>query len=127
MTVGIDLESALANVKFLDGRTRHSDTTDTFARLTEYRDGAIYAGGFSGVSPWERHPADEIVHILKGEAVISLAFNQGTESQVLKAGMIIVVPQNIWHRFDAADGVTLMSITPQPSEHTTDEAPPPSD
>jgi hypothetical protein len=27
------------------------------------------------------------------------------------------VPQNTWHRFEAPDGVSLMTATPQPTEH----------
>ena len=62
MTKAIDIEAALAGLTFLENRTRFSDTAGTFARLAEYRDSAIFAGGFSGVSQWERHPnGDEIV------------------------------------------------------------------
>lgn len=32
--------------------------------------------------------------------------------------MVIVVPQGHWHRFDAPDGVTVLSATPQPTDHT---------
>ena len=37
----------------------------------------------------------------------------------LKAGMVAIVPQNTWHRFEAPDGVSLMTATPQPTEHLT--------
>jgi len=33
--------------------------------------------------------------------------------------MVIVVPQNTWHRFEAPDGVSLVTATPQPTEHLT--------
>ena len=29
------------------------------------------------------------------------------------------MPQGIWHRFEAPDGVSLMTATPQPTEHLT--------
>jgi mannose-6-phosphate isomerase-like protein (cupin superfamily) len=32
---------------------------------------------------------------------------------------VIVVPQNTWHRFEAPDGVSLVTATPQPTEHLT--------
>ncbi len=38
--------------------------------------------------------------------------------------MIAIVPQNTWHQFYAPDGVTIMTTTPQPTEHITDEEPP---
>ena len=125
MSKVIDIEAELASCKFFEGRTRLSDTTDTFAFLAEYRDGAIYAGGFPGVSQWERHPnGDEIVQILKGSVTLSLLTDDGTETLDLKAGMLAIVPQNTWHQFNAPDGVTIMTTTPQPTEHIPDEYPP---
>ena len=125
MTVAIDIESVLAKQKFLEGRTRFSDTKGVFARMAEYRDGAIFAGGFSGVSQWERHPnGDEIVQILKGSVTLTLKTDEGTETLDLKAGMFAIVPQGAWHQFNSPDGVTLMTTTPQPTEHITDAEPP---
>ena len=89
MTEAIDINATLATLKFLEGRTRFSDTKGTFARVAEYRDGAIFTGGFSGVSQWERHPnGDEIVQILKGSVTLSLITAEGTETLDLKAGHI---------------------------------------
>ena len=128
MTEAIDINATLATLNFLEGRTRFSDTTGTFARVTEYRDGAIFTGGFSGVSQWERHPnGDEIVQILKGSVTLSLITPEGQERLDLKAGMIAIVPQGAWHQFNAPDGVTIMTTTPQPTEHITDEMPPKTD
>jgi len=125
MTKAIDIEAELASLKFFEGRTRLSDTPDTFARLAEYRDGAIFAGGFSGVSQWERHPnGDEIVQILKGSVTLTLLTNDGQEEVELESGMLAIVPKNTWHQFNSPDGVTIMTTTPQPTEHITDEHPP---
>jgi hypothetical protein len=33
--------------------------------------------------------------------------------------MLVVVPQGAWHRFEAPDGVALMTATPKPTEHLT--------
>ncbi len=41
----------------------------------------------------------------------------------LKAGMLTVVPQGCWHRFHAPHGVTLLTVTPQPTDHSTAEDP----
>lgn len=120
----IDIAQALAGVTFLDGRTRESDTAGTFARLADYRDGAIFVGGFSGASPWERHPADEIVQILDGAATVSLMMPGGVETRELAKGTIIIVPEGVWHRLDAPDRVTLMTVSPQPTDHVPDAMPP---
>jgi mannose-6-phosphate isomerase-like protein (cupin superfamily) len=42
---------------------------------------------------------------------------EGPQSLALTAGMIVIVPQGVWHHFDAPDGVTLLTATPQPTEH----------
>ncbi len=31
--------------------------------------------------------------------------------------MMVVVPKNTWHQFEAPDGVCVMTATPQPTEH----------
>ncbi len=126
MTRAIDIEAELGKLKFLENRTRFSDTAGTFARVAEYRDGAIFTGGFSGVSQWERHPnGDEIVQVLKGSTTISLILPDGAEDRLeVKAGMFAVVPRGAWHQFHAPDGVTIMTTTPQPTEHIADEYPP---
>ncbi len=120
-----DLEQVLSTVTFLEDRTRFSDTKGTFARIVDYRDGAIFMGGFSGTSQWERHPnGDEIVQILKGYVTLTLKTEQSTEVVQLKEGMIAVVPQNTWHQFESPKGVTLMTTTPQPTEHIKEAEPP---
>ena len=126
MTKTVDIEGEVAQMKFLEGRSRLSDTTGVFARLGEYRgDSMISAGGFSGTSQWERHPnGEEIVQIIKGSTKVTLLTEDGTEEHLLKAGMFIIVPQNTWHQFNAPDGVTLMTTTPQPTEHIEEEYPP---
>jgi mannose-6-phosphate isomerase-like protein (cupin superfamily) len=42
----------------------------------------------------------------------------GRRSFALAAGMVVVVPQGQWHRFESPDGVGLISATPLPTEHT---------
>ena len=36
-----------------------------------------------------------------------------------RAGMLVIVPQGAWHRFESPDGVCLMTATPKPTEHLT--------
>jgi mannose-6-phosphate isomerase-like protein (cupin superfamily) len=126
MTIAIDLETELAEkTTFLAGRTRHTDTKGYFARIADYRDGGIFAAGFSGTAQWERHnTGDEIVQILKGSVTMTLRTKDGDERLDLKAGMIAVVPKGTWHQFVSPDGVTIMTTTPQPTEHIEDENPP---
>jgi mannose-6-phosphate isomerase-like protein (cupin superfamily) len=42
---------------------------------------------------------------------------KGRQSLALTAGMMAIVPQGTWHRFEAPDGVCVMTATPQPTDH----------
>jgi len=82
--------------------------------------GRVFAGRFAGETAWERHATgDELVQILDGAATLTVMTGAGPRSFALSAGMLIVVPQGQWHRFEAPDGVTVLSATPQPTEHTS--------
>lgn len=121
MTTVIDLTAELAKTAMLRGRT--PDTTrlerrDSSRNLATYRDGAIFTSSFSGEGGWERHRSgDEIVHILDGDTIVHLMTEDGPEMLRLRAGMIAIVPQGAWHRFSSPGGVTLMTVTPQPTDH----------
>ena len=119
----LDLKGELAKLRTLRGRTPETPEAEregAFAKLSSYRDGGVFAAKFAGNSAWERHPkGDEIVQIVEGTTIVHLMTADGPQSVALKAGMVIIVPQNIWHRFEAPDGVSLVTATPQPTEHLT--------
>ena len=118
----VDIRAELAGRPVLRGRsvdTPADDAKTAFAVLAPFRDGSIFAGSFSGETPWERHQkGDELVHILEGAATLTVMMDNGPESCKMTAGTLIVVPQGYWHRFHAPDGVTVLSATPQPTDHT---------
>ena len=88
--------------------------------MAPYRDSAINLAKFSGEGPCERHPnGDEIVHIVDGAVTFHIMTDAGPQSHALKAGMVVIVPQGAWHRFEAPNGVSLMTTTPQPTQHLT--------
>ena len=121
MLNAIDIKTELAKLSFLHNRGK--DTTEAekqaaFTNLTPYRDGGVFSGSFSGISEWERHAqGDEIVHILDGATTLTIMTDDGPQSFAMTAGMMIVIPQGHWHLFQAPEGVTVMTITPQPTEH----------
>jgi mannose-6-phosphate isomerase-like protein (cupin superfamily) len=124
-----DIKSELASLPFLQDRGK--DTTDAEARaafttLSAYRDGGIFGGSFCGESQWERHQqGDEIVHVLDGATTLTLIADDESDPQSfeMKAGMMIVIPQGCWHLFRAPVGVTIMTVTPQPTEHLSADDP----
>jgi mannose-6-phosphate isomerase-like protein (cupin superfamily) len=119
----IDIKAEFAKLKMLRGRTPETPAAErggAFARLAPYRDSAINVAKFSGEGPWERHPnGDEIVQIVDGATTFHIMTADGPQSLALEAGMVVIVPQGAWHRFEAPDGVSLMTTTPQPTQHLT--------
>jgi quercetin dioxygenase-like cupin family protein len=116
----IDLNAELAKLTMLRGRTPQSTFADrkgSAANLAPYRDGTLSITKFAGKGHWESHLAgDELIHILDGTATLEMLGEDGPRSFALRAGMIAVNPQGAWHRFSSADGVTLLAVTPSPSE-----------
>jgi mannose-6-phosphate isomerase-like protein (cupin superfamily) len=121
----LDLEAECTKLRLLRGRTPETTEADRkasggFATLAPFRDGNIFSAKFSGDGAWERHPnGDELVQIVEGSATLHVITNDGPTSHAVSAGTMIVVPQGTWHRFHAPDGVTLVTVTPKPTEHLT--------
>ncbi len=127
MAEAVDIKAALAPLPVLHGRTPETsdeEAAKSFATLARFGDGAVFAGSFDGDSEWERHArGDELVQVLDGETELTLLRDDGRQILTLKAGMLTVVPQGCWHRFHAPHGVTLLTVTPQPTDHSTAEDP----
>jgi quercetin dioxygenase-like cupin family protein len=121
----VDLKKAAAKLNMLKGRRpdmldEERKASGGFATLTPFRDGNLFSAKFSGDGGWERHPnGDELVQVLEGATKFHIITDGGPETHELKAGMLVIVPQGLWHRFEAPDGVCLMTATPQPTEHLT--------
>ena len=116
----IDLKAEIAKLTMFGGRTPKSTMADrkgSAARLAPYRDGMLSVTKFAGKGHWESHIAgDELIYILDGSATLEMVGEDGPRSFALRAGMIAVNPKGAWHRFSSTDGVTLMAVTPSPSE-----------
>jgi mannose-6-phosphate isomerase-like protein (cupin superfamily) len=127
MIKAVDIQAELAGRPVLHGRstaTTEAEAKAAFAVLAPFRDGSIFAGSFSGDSSWERHRnGDELVQILNGAATLTIMTEGGPQTFALRAGMLIVVPQGHWHRFHVPDEVTVLTATPQPTDHTSAEDP----
>jgi mannose-6-phosphate isomerase-like protein (cupin superfamily) len=116
------LSGILSTVKYLPNRTPQSGFTGeasaAFAVVSPYRDGAIYAGHYSGSSEWERHEAgDEIVLVLEGTTTVVLLDAEADKHIPLAAGELVVVPKGMWHRFESSKSLKVVSVTPAPTDH----------
>tara|TARA_R110000787_G_scaffold253982_1_gene359300 strand:- start:188 stop:583 length:396 start_codon:yes stop_codon:yes gene_type:complete len=120
-SVAIAIDDEFSKVKFLENRTPETtdeEAKDAFALLSAYRDGGIYIAHYAGFSEWERHlNGDEFVQVLGGETSLILFSNNQEQRNRLSSGQILVIPKGVWHRFESANGVKVMTITPQPTEH----------
>jgi len=94
-----------------------------FCMLSEYRDGGVFLTHYAGTSEWERHTkGDELVFVVEGEAALFLLVDGEEKHNLLRQGELLVVLQNTWHRFEAPEAVKVLTITPQPTDHSV--APP---
>lgn len=120
----ISINDALANVTFLANRTPLSSGPElmaAFSQLTEYRDGSIYVGHYAGSSDWERHVSgDEIVLVLSGETTLIILENEQEVEYQLTEKQLLIVPKNTWHRFITPQAVQIMTVTPQPTDHSVE-------
>lgn len=121
--IPISIDGAVSKLTFLPDRTPTTtaeESRNAFTFLSGYRDGGIFVGHWAGRSEWERHTVgDEIVMVLEGHTTIYFLGGDGERSADLTAGELVVVPEGTWHRFETPQGVRILSVTPQPTDHTS--------
>jgi|SRR5579862_3086124 len=121
MTTLIDFNAELAGLTILRNRTpqtTRAERAGSSKSVMPYRDGAVFITKFAGNGGWERHRVgDELVHIIDGAGVLHLMDTDGPQTLTLSAGVMAIVPRGVWHRFEAPEGITLMTVTPQPTDH----------
>ena len=119
------LTHILAGLKYLPNRTPQmaisGGAEEAFAEVASIRDGAIYVGHYSGNSEWERHAAgDELVLALSGTTTVIL-LTEGHENRVeLGENELVVVPAGTWHRFENSLHLKVLTVTPQPTDHSVE-------
>ncbi|MDA0703249.1 MAG: cupin domain-containing protein [Proteobacteria bacterium] len=116
-----DVPKELSNLTMMMGRrpdSPHEDSEGHFAGLGSFNGAAINVGGFQGGGCWERHTkGDEFFYILDGETDLVVMQDKGPETVKMGKGSFYVMPPGVWHRFQSEKGVTLMALTPQPTDH----------
>ncbi len=117
----VSIPDALDALVPLFGRTPTSDETDWAATLGQVGNAGIYVVDYSGTSEWERHPhGDEIVMVLKGATTLFMLMDGKDVAHQLGTMELVVVPQNTWHRFETPTRTQVMTVTPQPTDHSID-------
>jgi len=122
-TCAINLTAECNAVPGLTGRTPDTAGADleakAFGRTHPYRDGFISTVKFSGTSAWERHNSgEELILIAEGEGFLRLIDEDGfVVPRSLSTNLLIVIPTGAWHQIESAGGITLITVTPQPTDH----------
>ena len=123
----VDINAVLKGLPVLRGRepeTTEEEAAAAFAKLGELGGASIFTGSFEGESPWERHTrGDELVQVIAGATRLTILTDFETHVLQMTAGMLTVVPQGCWHKFNAPDGVSVLTATPQPTDHSDAEDP----
>ena len=118
-----DLAAALRSVSELrihEGM-REQDAAAAMRQLTTFNRCAIGLVRFSGETPWERHPDDELLHLLEGEVEVTLLPASGAPVRcTLRAGSLCVVPRGLWHRQRAALSAALLFATSEAGNEASD-------
>lgn len=115
------IADSLESLTFLPDRTPTTEREDFFAALTTYRDGGVFVAHYAGDTAWERHASgDEIVLVLDGRTTLIVLIDDEEIAYDLSPMEFLIVPQDKWHRFETPEGVKVMSITPQPTDHQID-------
>lgn len=67
---------------------------------------------FSGQTPWERHPGDELLYVVQGAVDVTVILDEGPHHTSLAEGSVFIVPAGRWHRQKPRPVVSLMFVTP---------------
>ena len=118
--VAISLDDAFAKLTFRGDRTpRSTDMDAAFCTLSGYRDGGVFLAHYAGNSEWERHPkGDELVFVVEGETNLVLLEDGQQRPNLLRSGELLIVPKDTWHRFESPNAVKILTVTPQPTDHS---------
>lgn len=121
MTRAINLRAEALAVPGLECRTPYTPVADLEARCFgptyPYRDGYISTVKYSGTSAWERNQDEEILIVAAGSGMLWIAEGINDIPRTLSEGLLVIVPANAWHQIEAPDGITMFTVSPQPTEH----------
>jgi mannose-6-phosphate isomerase-like protein (cupin superfamily) len=110
----ITLREALATARTLEASaTTASDAAmDAMKVLGDFNRCMLGLTRFHGFTPWERHPEDELLHVLEGSVEVEILPAEGDSTRAaLTAGDVLIVPRELWHRQRTVDGVALLFVT----------------
>lgn len=116
-----DISTALAGLpelKVTDATTR-AEAMAAVRILGTFNQCTVGAIRFSGLTPWERHPDDELLQVLDGAVEVTVLLDDGPHVTTLSPGAVFVVPKGRWHRQEPRPVVSLLFITSSSGNDTS--------
>lgn len=109
----VDIQSALKAVTKLEiaEQTTSEDASAAMKILGNFNQCMVGLACFSGLTPWERHPDDELLYALEGEVNVTILGDGDRREVTLHPGSIFVVPRSLWHNQHSRVGVKLLFVT----------------
>lgn len=124
--IKVSLDEAIGKLKYLPDRTPEmafaGGAENAFSEVARFGDAGIFVGFYSGDSEWERHPkGDEIVMALEGSSTLVLLLEEEEKDLPLGPNDLVVVPPGTWHRFRGSNRLKILTVTPEPTEHSLEK------
>jgi mannose-6-phosphate isomerase-like protein (cupin superfamily) len=123
----VDIPATLQKLRKLDinDRTTHEDADAAMSMLGDFNRCVVGVVHFSGATPWECHPDDELLQVREGEVRVTIVSESATRELTLQAGEMYIIPANLWHKQFSPNGVKMLYITSREgNQHSTAEEPP---
>ena len=115
----IDVNGEAAKLRMFHGRTPRTTFAErkgSAVQLAAYRNGMQLLGKSAGTGHWETQPEDELLYVLDGAMTVDIVEQEEVRSFTVGAGMMAIVPPDVWHRVRSADGATVLSAV-IPGDH----------
>jgi len=116
-----DIQAALKNVPELriTEATTEADAMAAMRVITSFNQCMVGMVRFAGETPWERHPDDELLHVLQGEVDVTVLTDAAVVETTVRAGAIFIVPKGLWHRQKPRPTVALLFATSMEGNETS--------
>ncbi|MBX3501609.1 MAG: cupin domain-containing protein [Alphaproteobacteria bacterium] len=122
-----DINASLAGLAELkvNAATTGEDAMAAIRQLANFNQCMMGVVRFSGLTPWERHPDDELLYVVEGAVEVTILDGKGAANvSTMQAGSICIVPAGCWHRQNPKPSVALLFLTSREgNEATWDETP----
>jgi mannose-6-phosphate isomerase-like protein (cupin superfamily) len=108
------LPSALGGLTALQvtATTTAAEANAALRELGRFNECLVGVIKFSGRTPWERHPGDELLYVVSGVVEVTVLLDDDRQVVALTEGMVMVIPRDRWHRQEPRPETSIMFLTP---------------